>query len=426
MKRLQHHQHASFVRILVGAAATVSIVGNLGSAHANGFILNDHGANTTGRVNAVAATIDNGAAIVYNPAGLATRRGVNVYVGASFILPDSSFTYDRTGETTDNEVSLAVTPTVFAHGSVTDFLSVGIGFHTPFGSTIRWPATSPGRDEIREQTLRTFFVTPAAALNLDRWVKGLRIGAGIDLVPSSVELKRDILFGSDVATAQLGGTAFGIGGRAGVMYDPPGLKQLSLGVAYRSQVKLNFTGSGDFDAPMPYRSQLPPDGDIETDVTLPQSVLAGVAFRPIPSFEIELDLQWMGWSSFDELVVELPGDADPLISDRGYEDTFTFRVGVEYDMRWLNLEARAGYAYDPTPIPRDKLTMNLPDIDRHVVSLGGSYHLPQGRWIDVGVLWVLPGDRSTSDKPNEPLLKGSYDVSALVAAISFGASFGNK
>jgi long-chain fatty acid transport protein len=402
-------------------AACFALLAAPATAGANGFLLNDHGASTTGRANAVTATIDNGAAIVYNPAGLAARDGFNVYAGASLVVPDSSFTDSRTGATTDNEAGLAVTPTAFVHQRF-DFLAVGLGFHSPFGSTVQWPSSSPGRDELRKQSLHTYFITAAAAVNLDRWAKGLKFGIGVDLVPATVELHRDVLFGNQVGTAHLGGNALGVGARAGLQYQAG--RKLSFGVAYRSPVKLDFEGDGDFDIGPPYRSELPPDGQISTSVTLPQSVLAGVAYRPSRRIELEVDLQWTGWSSFDELDIRMP-DGSSMISDRGYEDTFTVRAGAEVLVSGC-LALRGGYAYDPTPIPREKLTVNLPDINRHVVSAGGTYRMSRRTWVDLGLLWVLPGERSTSDTLYQPALKGIYEVQAVVAALSYGASFGGK
>ncbi len=392
--------------------------------HANGFILNDHGAKATGRANAVTATVENGSAIVYNPAGIAASEGFNIYVGASVILPRSSFTAEQTGQTTDSDTSVGVTPQLFAHGKITDWLALGFGAHAPFGSKLSWPESSPGRDESRLTNLRALFLTPVVGLDLSRFVPGLTLGGGIDLVPASVELGRDVLFGDQIGTVRLGGNGFGVGGRIGAMYQPRALPMLSLGVTYRSRVKLNFDGAADFDAPGVLRDQLPPDGDSSASATLPDSVLLGVAVRPLPRLEVELNLQWMGWSAFDQIDVTLPnGPAPPLV--RGYENTMTYRAGVEYELA-SQFDVRAGYAFDPTPIPREHLTVSLPDIDRHVVSGGLSYNFGDGNAynLDLGLLYVLPGSRRTAEELHTPELKGEFDVQALVTALSFGARFG--
>ncbi|HEU4727843.1 MAG TPA: hypothetical protein VFT22_08150 [Kofleriaceae bacterium] len=51
---------------------------------------------------------------------------------------------------------------------------------------------------------------------------------------------------------------------------------------WRSEVREDFAGKVDFDVAAPYRSQLPPDGDMSVSITLPQSVSIGAAYRPTP------------------------------------------------------------------------------------------------------------------------------------------------
>ena len=398
-----------------------------GTASANGFVLNDHGAKATGRANAVVATDVDGSAIVHNVGGIAAQSGVNVMLGASLIFPSSSFECSSVqcdGTTTDSESPMAVTPQVFVTARVHDLVAVGVGFHTPFGSRIVWPDDAPTTDEVLTQALRTYFITPSVGLNLDKFVPGLTVGAGLDIVPATVELEQEIFFGNAVeGSAHLGGKATGFGFRAGVQYRPRMVRGLSVGAAYRSEVKLDFTGDGDFDIPDPFREQLPPDGEISTSITLPQSFSFGVAYRPIPKLELELDGVWMGWSSFDRLEIELP-DGTTTVSPRDYDDTLTIRFGAEYAALPM-LDVRVGYVYDPTPVPGERLTAALPDIDRHVVTAGGSYHLTSNYGAHLGLVYVLPGSKTTAmDDPFAPAYKGTYDVSALVLGLSLTGRFG--
>lgn len=391
-------------------------------ALAAGFLLNDHGARATGRADAVTATVDDGSAIFYNPAGIGKAKGLNIYLGTSLIAPNAK--YEATnGEQTKTTSGTSVVPNIYVSGAITDVVHAGVGFFAPFGTRMAWPETSPGRAIIREQTLRTFFIAPVLGLDLDPWVAGLHLGGGVDLVPATAELAQDVVFGDTVGTAKLGGNDFGFGGRVGVSYRPDALKALSVGVAWRSQVTLHFKGEGDFDIVEPYRAQLPPDGDIGLDINLPQSVLGGVAYRVLPELEIEIDVNWIDWSVYKQLSVDLPGGGQ-LLAPKNWKDTVVLRLGLEYSLLSLGLDLRAGYAYDPTPIPRSTLDFSLPDINRHVVSAGGSYQLPAGLFVDVGLLYVLPGDRKTADEPYAPPHKGTYSISALVGALSLGIKLG--
>jgi long-chain fatty acid transport protein len=140
----------------------------------------------------------------------------------------------------------------------------------------------------------------------------------------------------------------------------------------------------------------------------------------VPDFELEANVIWTNWSKFKELNITVPaaGSGTMVIGGpRDYENKTTFRVGAEYGFPHIGASVRAGYIYDPTPIPSTHLTAELPDINRNDITIGASKTF--GNYgAHVGLLWVLPGSRSTSDEANLPEHKGSFDVSAFVASVT--------
>ena len=79
------------------------------------------------------------------------------------------------------------------------------------------------------------------------------VGAGIDIVPATIELDQNIVFGTDpVGNAHLGGSAVGFGWRAGVMYKPASAPRLAFGAMWRSNVTENFDGNANFTAAPEY------------------------------------------------------------------------------------------------------------------------------------------------------------------------------
>lgn len=365
------------------------------------------------------ASPGNASAIYYNPAGIAVLSGVQMQLGAAVVAPTADFTASDTGATTSASDDVFVLPQAFVSWRASELVSLGIGVGAPFGLALNWPATSPGRTFVREAELQTFFIMPTFGFNLSKWAPGLALGMGVDVVPAGVRLTRDILFGTDVASVALSGTAVGVGGRAGVLYRPPALRQWSFGLTYRSPVPLHFRGEADFDSPPAYRASLPPDGDVATSVTLPQSLQLGVMFAPIPAWEIEVDGSLRGWSSYDRLDIELP-NGDVESANKDWEDTFTVRVGTEYtyEERWA---VRLGFIWDQTPIPTTTLDFQLPDANRVDLSGGFGVALTDHVWVDLSALYVLPQQRSTSNAdPLEPPIKGSYEIDSWVFGLSVG------
>ncbi len=400
----------------------VLVAGMSGVASANAFYINEHDAKVTGRGGTSTATDIDPSAIVFNPGGLAVGEGTAFSIGASLISARASFT-DPDGTVTDTNGSPAVLPQAMMSHRINDTFAVGIGFHLPFGLAISWPDSSPQADVITKQSLRTYFITPTVGVNLNKQVPGLSIGAGVDLVPSTVQLEQNIYFGTEEGHATLGGSAFGIGARFGVMYRPETMKQLSLGLMYRSQVNLDFEGTGDFDMPAPYRAQLPPDGDIKTTLKLPMALAGGVAYWPTEQVELEVNAVWINWAKFEEIDIEL-ADGRHTIRPQNYKNTVTLRVGGEYRIN-PKASVRAGYIYDPTPIPTTTLSAQLPDINRHDVTAGGTYSINKNLDVHLAALLVIPGTRSSSDKLNMPVHKGTYDVTAFVASLGLTGRFGN-
>jgi long-chain fatty acid transport protein len=392
------------------------------NAHANAFNINEHDARVTGRGGATAASNTTPSSIVFNPGGIAVAEGTNILIGSSLYLASGSYTPEG-GPKTSTDSSPSVVPSLYLTSRVHDMVAVGIGLHLPFGLAVSWPDNHAQADVIQDQSLRTYFITPSVGINLNKQVPGLSIGGGLDIVPATVQLEQAIIFGDTRGQAVLGGDALGIGGRLGVMYHPQALKQLKLGVMWRSDVKLDFSGKGDFDAPQPYRGQLPPDGDIRTSITLPQSVWGGAAYSATPELELEYNAVWINWRKFDELRIELPGDA-VTVSPQDYRNTVSHRIGLEYKFPAQQAAVRAGFIYDPTPIPGTTLTARLPDIDRKNITLGGSKWFGDSYGAHVGLLWVTPGERDAADTPYEPQFKARYGVQAFVASLMFSGTFG--
>lgn len=394
-----------------------------GAASANAFYVNEHDAKVSGRAGATAASDDDSSSVIFSPGGIALGTGTRVSLTASLITAKGSYFDERNNnERTDTDSAPAVLPSFTATSRINDLIAVGVGFHLPFGLSLSWPDNHAQADVIQDQSLRTYFITPAIGLNLNNYVPGLSVGGGVDLVPATVELERAIIFGDTRGTAKLGGSAFGVGGRLGVQYRPAALRQLQIGATWRSQVNLDFEGKGDFDIDPAFRGQLPPDGDITTKIRLPQSFTGGVAVNATPALQLEADVVWMNWKKFDELRIVLPGDV-ASVSPQNYEDTVTVRLGAEYQLASHHAAVRAGYVYDPTPIPSTTVSAQLPDGDRHVLTAGGSLGL-SGYDVNLGFVYVIPASQTTSDIDYMPEFKGKYEVTAFVAMLSVGGKFG--
>lgn len=391
------------------------------SAFAAAFELPDVDAGATGRAGAVTANPTNPSAIWYNPGAVGALEGVQIDVGFNIILPQFSYKA-ADGTQTKAESQTFFVPSAYITYKPLRWLAVGAGFAPTYGLGVKWPNSSPGRGQILEQTLQSFTISAMAALDFSPWVDGLRIGGGIDLTPANVYLSKAIPLGTDSGSVALNGTAFGVGGRVGIQYRPSFLYGLGFGVTYRSATQLDFKGNANFTTPPEYRALAPQDGTGRTSITLPQNIAAGIGWRWEDKLEIEADVDWTNWSTSQSLNISLPNNTVQK-TPQNWRDTVTVRVGAEYTF-FRQLTIRLGYVFDQSPVPATTLTFALPDGDRNIVTAGVGYQIIHQLRADVGAEFILPASRKTSDVQYQPVIKGSYDVSAVVLGLNLIAKFG--
>ncbi len=178
-----------------------------------------------------------------------------------------------------------------------------------------------------------------------------------------------------IASVDLEGKAkAGVGVNVGIMWDIN--EQWSLGFTYRSRIDMKVDdgsiGLRLIDNPQiaAVVSQALPmvmDGltpevvaasKIKTELPLPGSLTWGVSFRPVQKWEFAVDLQYVLWSAYDRLDVDLilpTGVTVPLQqSEKNYSNTLAFRFGGQYHaLPWLT--ARMGMYVDESPVSSDYL-----------------------------------------------------------------------
>jgi len=422
--------------------STLGLVGIAGTAHANSFNINEHDARVTGRGGATAASNTDASSIVFNPGGLALSEGTQVMLGGSLYVAEGWYCNSNDAEQnlcrdngTRTDSSPAVVPSLYLASRINDMFAVGVGVHFPFGLAVSWPDNHAQSSVAQDSDLKTMFLSPTVGVNLNKQVPGLSLGAGLDIVPASVRLQRALVFGDTRGTVDLAANAVGIGFRAGVMYHPPAVKRLKLGVSYRHKVKLGFEGEADIDIADPYRGQVSPDGDASTTINLPAAISGGVAYSPIENLEVEFNAVWIGWSSTfikDErgedttsLTITLP-DGTTSSAAQDYDNTVSFRLGLDYKLTKYKANLRAGFIYDPTPIPITAQTAQLPDVDRIALTIGASHQVSPSLGVNFGALWIPPKERDTTTDPAVPIFQGTYGVQAVVISLGVVGTFGGK
>lgn len=392
----------------------VSVLIPLAAALAGGFQLNEHGARAMAQGGAFVARASDLSAIYFNPAGLAFQRGFQISLGATVIIPKTSF-YGPDQLNTNQETKMVdqtFTPiNAYASYQITDDLTAAIGVYNPYGLGTEWPSDWPGRFISTKVDLKTWFISPTLAYKLS---DQFSVGVGVNYVTGSVGLKRVLSDPFDPhANTDIEATANSVGFNVGLLYKIS--NDVSLGASYRSQVKLNATGTATFD---PMRSVYPAGG-ITSTLTLPATGFAGIAYSPCAGLSLEADYQYIGWSSYKELAITFQSDNSTAVSPKNYTDTYILRVGGEYT--WNDLQLRAGYLYDKSPAPTAYVEPLLPDANRNGYNVGVGYKLSSNVSVDVAYFFIKFDQRKAVGTALN--FDGTYNSTANLFAMNVGYSF---
>ena len=137
-------------------------------------------------------------------------------------------------------------------------------------------------------------------------LENLSLAAGYDIMWSKVDLKRKVpvvVRGKAFpdGETEVTGEGSGSGYNLGLHYEP--VSGVKLGVAYRSQIKVNHSGGFTTSLPVPLGAG--PTSPGEATIVYPPSLTMGIAYSRFKPFTFEFDTTWTGWSSYDKLKVNL-------------------------------------------------------------------------------------------------------------------------
>ncbi len=405
-------------------------------ANAQGYQVALQGAKQTGMAHIGVATKEDVTAIYFNPGALSLLEKNGVAVGASAIMVKNSFMETGTNRKYESNNPLG-TPFYFygAWGPKGEGLAsrfkFGLGVYTPFGSSVTWGDSWPGRYTLNSIVLRAIFIQPTASFKI---TNNFGIGVGVSYAIGGVNLKRNVGFPSLApdASAELDGSANGLGFSAGVYYQP--IKQLSLGITYRSQVDMkieegtiNISNIPAFLSNTSGTAFLLPSTSFKSALPLPGSVAFGATVYATDKLTLAGELTYTAWSAYDSLRFDYKDSkttnpANQLTntrSPRNYNDNLLFRVGASYKVTEA-ITARAGYAYGITPVPNGSMTPETPDADRSNYFLGLGYKMGALSF-DAALQLVDVSKRTDTSKENG--LSGTYKTNATVIAIGVGYEF---
>ena len=352
------------------------------------------GARDTAMGNAFTGVANDYTAAYYNPAGLAQIQQTQISLGYRFIQPQlylsmpTDMGMDFTNYPSTRLLTLGVTSDLsfprFLNPRITDRISFGLAiavsnYLKSFTTYVN--PTIPYFPRYNERPVALLSIYVSLSVKITDW-----LAFGIGMVPASdtdvdvVSITKTDLSEMRWTTTQgvVSRTITTVKPLVGVMFRPPVWwfrEHLSIGAVWRDEVQAN-DGTGESRA---YTHLVFPDGTEYKDLPYadnfvygltgfsPQQVVLGVGVYPFGGMTVAVDGIWKQWSAWRNFMGLHPRPR--------WNDTVQARIGVEhqwsFDYSWLySLTARAGWYFEPTPVPDRQGDWNLLDNDQHVLSAG--------------------------------------------------------
>ncbi len=431
------------MRFAKGIAVLAILVFTATSTMAAGFRLPEAGAKAMGMGFAFTAQADDPSAIYFNPAGILQLEGSNVMAGTTFIkLNGGEFTgatpltYGATVTETQKDLNFFI-PNMYLTKKVSPNFSYGVGIFAPFGLGQEYQDRNASifRTSVTKIDLQTVVINPTVA-----WKVGdvLSVGAGIDYMFGKAKLARTSVINNvtplNLYNLDLKGDGDAWGYNLGLLLTPsPNWK---VGFSYRSPFNLEIKDADVDVTNISSAAILALGGALGTDpgvvkpasgaagttsfttkasttLRLPATAALGIAYlRDRLTVEADLDITF--WHSYRRLDIDIR-DQGALLADinsaRGWKDVMALRIGAEYRVT-DPLALRAGFVYDPTPVPAGTMDAFLPDATRLNYTVGAGYRYKN---------WTLDGSYMYVDKKDRTVNNQTGPVS-----VSYGSGFNGK
>ncbi len=366
--------------------------------------------------------------IYFNPGALSFTQKNSLNLNAFMLLPKFQFREEGTNKL--YKMSSGITIPFAGYWSWNtnpkQHWKIGLGVYTPFGTNIDWGSTWAGRYVAANSKLNVYHIQPTFSYNIGNRVG---VGAGFVYSLSSMEQGRalPLAFGSGVdGQIDLSSKANGYGFNAGLLVHIT--PKLDIGASYKSAIQYKGSkGVVNYTVPDALTDSFP-DAAVNTNMQLPWSVDIGVTYRPEPRLALSIDVNYVGWSAYKNVVNDfaqpnslLP--AQPLPTD--LNNAATIRLGGSYDID-STFTLRAGTYLDLAAVPDGTVSPLAPDANRFAITLGGTMHSGDRFELDLSFTYIDSARRTESQADNYAGLGGTYKGNAIAIGLALNFNLGKR
>ncbi|MFT7072076.1 OmpP1/FadL family transporter [Patiriisocius sp. Uisw_017] len=337
------------------------------------------------------AVVNSSELVFFNPAGLVyLENKLNVSMGASAVFADVAYQNQATGQTALTDSGVGTPFYAYISYKATDWLALGLGVYTPFGSGVAYEDDWAGSHLVNNIDLSAIFIQPTVSIKLSKYFS---IGGGPIFATGSVNFNRNLnrtLANNEGERSEVTVDASGVnswGWTAGWMLNPT--ENLTIGMNYRSKIILEAEG-GDADFENIPNSPLAPFADTTFDarLPLPAELTVGLSYTFGEKWLFAFDFNRAFWNEYQNLNIDFADENIPdSVNARDYENASTYRFGLQYEATKA-FTLRAGYYFDESPVQDGRFAPETPRNDSNGYTAGLTMKLGSRFEIDAAFLYL--------------------------------------
>ena len=405
----------------------VLLVSTACMTYAGGYRVSVQGQRAIAMGHTGVAVVNSAELVFFNPAGLVyLENKLNVSAGASGIFTDVLYQNSDLGVSSQTDSSVGTPLNLYGSYQVNDWLALGLGVYTPYGSEVTWPTDWAGSHLVNNIELAAIYIQPVVSVKLS---DHFSIGGGPIYVTGSVNFNRNLnrtLTDLEGNRSNITVDASGVnnwGWSLGAMFSPT--ENFRVGFNYRSEIILEAEDGDATFANFPNSPAVPANETttFTAELPLPAELTIGLSYQYGEKWTFAFDYNRQFWDVYESLDLQF-GNGATSLNPRNYKNSSAYRFGLEYKAT-DKIALRAGYYRDESPVQPGYFAPETPRNDAHGFTGGLSVNVSDKFSIDAAFLYnrYEEVDESYAPNPNDfpdyegAPFEGTYKTSAFIPGL---------
>jgi long-chain fatty acid transport protein len=273
--------------------------------YAGGYRVSLQGQKSLAMGHAGVAVVNSSELVFFNPAGLVyLENKLNISVGVSGVFSNISYQNEATGANAVTDSPTGTPLYFYASYKATDWLAVGLGVYTPFGSSVEYEDDWAGSHLVNNIDLQAIYIQPTVSIKVN---DKLSFGGGFIFVSGSVAFNRNLnrtLSDLEGNRSEITVDASGVsatGWTASAMFNPT--EKLRIGATYRSEIIVEARGGEAIfeNVPNSPLTPFPSSTKFDADLPLPAEMTVGLSYQFTDKWLFAFDLNTAFWDVYESL-----------------------------------------------------------------------------------------------------------------------------